>query len=198
MGNSPQEWLDIVQGLANDPVAILAAIALLSLVADSAAVIVAGLLVAQGVIPLAITAAVLPLALLAGDCAIYIVGYLARENEWLERHIPQTKVKALHGWLEPRQLPVLAVARLLPGSRSVIFLGFGYFRLPPAKFAVANAISGTVWSWILMGMVVASAEYFATEGAGASFIAGIGAAAVLLVPAYFLAMRSKYYPPRKP
>ena len=198
MGYSAQEWLHLLQGFATDPVSLLVGLALLSLIADSAAVIVAGLLVAQGVLPAPLTALVLVIALLVGDCAIYLFGYLARESIWLERQVEKAGALSLEAWVRPRQTQLLALARILPGSRSVIFLAFGYFRLSLERFVTVNLVAGSVWALSLLVIVSTSAGLFAAIGTWASALAGIAAAAVVMLPAYMLAKRSRHAPPRTP
>lgn len=198
MGYSVQEWLHLLQSFASDPVSLLVGLALLSVIADSAAVVTAGLLIAQGVVPAPLAALVLVTALLVGDCAIYLFGYLARENDWLERQVEKAGALTLETWVRPRQTKLLALARILPGSRSVIFLAFGYFRLPPERFVAVNLVAGSVWALTLLATVTLAAGIFATDSMWLSSLAGVIAAGAIMLPAYILAKRSRHAPPRTP
>lgn len=190
-----QEWLERLMAFSGDPAALLAGLFLLSLFADSAAAIVAALLVAQGLLPAGITALALPIFLIIGDGALYLFGYLAHESRLLARYTPKKKIAHAAHWLKDRRTLVLALTRALPGTRSLVFVGFGYLHMPLVHFLVVNAIAATLWSLILMLFVAVSATWFEDAGMLPSLAAGIITAVIILVPAYILAARAKPLPP---
>ena len=182
--------------LSGDPFTLLGALFVVSLFADSAATIVAALLVARGLLPMGLTAVALPVFLVVGDAALYLFGLLARENKLFERYTPTNRIAAATGWLTAHRTQVLALTRALPGSRSFVFVGFGYLRMPVIHFLVVNTVAATAWSLVLMAFVTTSASWFEDAGLMPSLAAGLIAAAIVLVPTYLLAARAK--PPPTP
>ncbi|WP_417451662.1 DedA family protein [Kordiimonas sp.] len=181
---SPQDWLAWLQSLTDDPLILLALIAGLSFFADSIAIIVAGLLVGYGSLPFAATLLVMPLSLLAGDGLIYIVGRLARGNKLVARFIPEDKVVLFSDWLNPRAIIVLALSRAIPGSRSLIYLSFGYLHFSPLTFALVTGITGFVWSGLLLIIVSTATQLFSHYGTSLSLLAGIISAVIVIIPAW--------------
>ncbi|WP_262690761.1 DedA family protein [Kordiimonas aestuarii] len=176
--------------VSGDPPTLLAGIFILSLFADSAATIVAALLVAQGLLPAGVTALAVPLFLIVGDGALYLFGALAGNNILLRRFVPTRHIARAAAWLQDRRTLVLALARALPGSRTIVFVGFGYLRMPVVHFFVVNSIGATLWSLTLMLLVTLSAGWFEKTGPLASLAAGLVAAMLMLLPAFLLARRS--------
>lgn len=191
-----QEWLERLMAYSGDPGALLAGLFILSLFADSAATVVAALLVAQGLLPAGVTALALPIFLIIGDGALYLFGYLAHENRLLARYTPKEHISLATSWLKDRRTLVLALTRALPGSRTLVFVGFGYLRMPLVHFLVVNSVAATVWSLVLMFFVAFSATWFEGDGMLPSLAAGLVTAVIILVPAYVLAARAKPLPPR--
>ena len=197
MDLSPETLLHWISTLPDDPLLILAAIAVLSLIVDSAALIVAAILVGNGTLGSFETIAVLSVALLAGDMAIYLFGRLAREHPRLEAWLNRDQLEHMATWLEERQIAVLVLSRFLPGSRSITYLACGFFQLSATRFALITGITGLVWTIVTIAFIGSLGHFFKEYGLAINVGIGLLGAIGLMVPAHLFAQRSKHAPARK-
>lgn len=187
-----EEVMVWIEAFAAEPLRLTLALMFLSLFFDTAAVITAGLLVGMGFLGGITTTAALATAILAGDCAIYLFGYMTRELPWATRWLPSAGMAKLETWVTPKQTDVLLLSRVIPGSRSIIYLVFGYLRLSPTRFVTVVGASGILWCVVIMLVVSQTGRMFAEKGALISVGAGIFAAGIVLIPVRLMAGKSDH------
>ncbi len=89
-----------------------------------------------------------------GDMVYYIVGYTIGKPALLlpffKKIISETRFEKATQWFEKRGLPVLAITRLLPGTRPATFLAAGVLRFKPIRFIVISLILTFLWALILI------------------------------------------------
>lgn len=123
--------------------------ALLPVVPSETAVITAGVVAATGELSLAVVLAAAACGAFAGDNTAYLIG---------RRFGPYAKARYFRGekgrktirWAE-RQLAerggeLILIARFIPGGRVAVTLSAGATGYPWRRFAVFDAIAGTVWA----------------------------------------------------
>ncbi|WP_417462552.1 DedA family protein [Kordiimonas sp.] len=181
-----------IEAFASEPLRLTLALMLLSLFFDTAAVITAGLMVGMGLLSGVTTTAALATAILAGDCAVYLFGYMTRELPWAARWLPSSGMAKLEAWVTPKQTEVLLLSRIIPGSRSIVYLVFGYLHLSPTRFITVAGLGGVVWCTVIMAVVSQTGQLFAENGWMVSAGAGILAAGLVLIPARIIARKSDH------
>lgn len=182
-------WL---QSFAAEPLRLTLALMALSLFFDTAAVIAAGIMVGAGLLGGFATTAALTTAILAGDCAVYLFGYMTKELPWATRWLPAKGMAKLEAWITPKQTSVLLLSRVIPGTRSIVYLVFGYLHLSPTRFITVAGLGGAVWCAVIMIVVSQTGEFFAADGWLVSTIAGVIAAGLILIPIRILANKSDH------
>ncbi|MFD7918321.1 DedA family protein [Streptomyces sp. NPDC059740] len=125
------------------------------LVPNSALLVTAGVLAAQGRLPLVLVLVVVAGSALAGDLVMYL---LARRfggplRRLLERHA-RSRVALDRAWRGVRRhgLPFVVAVRFLPSGRIVAALTCGVLRHPVRRFATAAAIAESVWAGYSVGL----------------------------------------------
>lgn len=80
------------------------------------------------------------------DCILYWLGTRVRTHSstWLSRFVRPAGVQKATGWLRRGDVVVL-VARLVPGTRAVTFIGAGVRGIPFHRFLLLDAIGAAIW-----------------------------------------------------
>ena len=145
------EFTDLVSDASGWAYAIVFAVAfldaLIPLVPSETTVITAGVVAATGDLTLAIVIPAAAAGAFAGDNVAYLIGRRfgggikrrfgsgnARRIEWAERQ------------LEERGAELIVVARFIPGGRTGVTLGAGALEYPWRRFALFDAIAGSLWA----------------------------------------------------
>ena len=138
-------WMDGVATTVQNPLLLMALLAVTTFFLEDAAIAAGVTLAGAGV--LSWPAAFLPVALgiAAGDLMLYGVGYgaqrLVRRPRWLEAKLGRAATL-----LENRMGLTMAMARVVPGLRLVVYGSAGYLSTPLASFVGWVLLCVTVWT----------------------------------------------------
>jgi len=136
---------------------LLAATGFGSPIPEDLLLLIAGYLIAVNVFTWPVT---LPLAysgVVMSDCLLYWIGTRIRAHSggWGLRFIRLDRVERFGSWFRHGEVIVM-VARLVPGTRAVVFVGAGLRGIPFAKFLLYDALGGAIWVPL---MLVAGAQF---------------------------------------
>lgn len=106
----------------------------------------AGYLIAANVFTWPVT---LPLAyagVVSSDCLLYWIGTRIRihSGSWAERLVRLDRVERFGSWFRHGEAIVM-LARFVPGTRAVVFVGAGLRGIPFRSFLFFDALGGAVW-----------------------------------------------------
>src|SRR3954447_21029861 len=123
--------------------------ALIPVVPSETAVITAGVVAADGhlYLPLVIVAAAL--GAFAGDNLAYGLAHRYGDgirNRYLSGEKSARRIDWANGQLDARGGQLIAVARFIPGGRTVVTLTAGLTHFPWPRFAVFDAIAALIWA----------------------------------------------------
>jgi membrane-associated protein len=118
------------------------------LVPSETAVILAGVLAADGRLQLGYVILAAALGAVAGDNIAYAIGRWARP--WIERRFRSDKARARLAWAERllrrRGIVLVVMARFIPGGRTAVTISAGMLRMNRAAFLVATVVAGSLWA----------------------------------------------------
>lgn len=118
------------------------------------AIVVAGSLVALGLVAPVPTLALTIAGSTLGFLTMYAIGRRlgdAVHDPARLRWIPRAPVRAVERWFERWGLAVVGANRFLAGGRAVIALMAGASRLPAGRVAAWASVSATLWCTLLVG-----------------------------------------------
>ncbi len=136
--------------------AFLAALALAAgaFITEDGAGLAAGSLIAQGLVhPLAAGLGVFA-GIWIGDLVLFVIGRnlrpLARRWAWARHRLEDPRVARAAQWLDQRTWQVMAVTRVLPGSRLPTYLAAGLVGMSTRRFMWWTAIACLLWTPLLL------------------------------------------------
>lgn len=145
---------------ASSPPAVLAALALGTLVSEDLTCVAAGLLVARGDLSFAAASLACLIGIFVGDLLLVAAG------RWLGRpalarpplvwFVSTEAVERSARWFARRGALVVMLSRFVPGSRLPLFVAAGVLRAPFGRVAAALALAGGVWTPMLVGLSAAT------------------------------------------
>ncbi|MGE5393652.1 MAG: VTT domain-containing protein, partial [Candidatus Saccharibacteria bacterium] len=94
------------------------------------------------------------LGIISGDLLIYGLGHFAQKNAWLRSKVIGPKVERVRLWLEGHLVRVLLLCRITPGLLFPTFIACGWFKIPFKRFALVTIISGVVYSFIVLTLII--------------------------------------------
>src|SRR5262245_26978339 len=106
----------------------LLSLALLTLLSEDVACVTAGLLVAAGRLPFPAAAAACAAGILSGDLILFGAGWLLvsiGKERWLRRIVRPERLDAAVAWTRRRGALVALTSRLLPGTRTPVYIALG-------------------------------------------------------------------------
>lgn len=121
-------------------------------VLEDAAVVGAGLMLANDSLswPAAFTACFLGIWL--GDAGLYALARFAGracfERSSFQKFSP--KVARSEKWFAARGTPILIISRLVPGTRLPTYLAAGFLRVPAGRFLVITGVAAFIWTFVIL------------------------------------------------
>jgi membrane protein DedA with SNARE-associated domain len=125
---------------------LLAATGIGSPIPEDLLLVAAGYLIAHGVFTWPATLPVAYCGVVASDCILYLIGTRIRTHSepWARRFIRPERLDRFRSWFQRGHAAVL-FARLVPGTRAVVFVGAGLNGIPFRRFLLFDAIGGAIW-----------------------------------------------------
>ncbi|MEM9801885.1 MAG: alpha/beta fold hydrolase, partial [Planctomycetota bacterium] len=150
--------------------AVLALLALATLVSEDLACIAAGLLVADGRIGLVSASAACFGGIFVGDMMLYTVGRLlgrpALRYPPLKWIVPERAVDHASAWFDRKGIAVIFLSRFTPGLRLPTYVAAGILRTRFLTFAVFFFIAGVLWTPALVAVAAYAGERLAESIGG--------------------------------
>lgn len=178
-------------------VALLALLALATLVSEDLACIAAGLLVSGGRIEFVPATVACFTGILVGDMGLYglgrALGRPALARAPLRWFVTESAVERGARWFEQRGVRVVFLSRFLPGLRLPTYVAAGVVRASFPRFALAFVVACAIWTPLLVGIAAwfgGSLEGVADRLGGAApwafvvLLVGIFALERLVVPLF--------------
>jgi len=131
----------------------------------------------------------LPLALIgvvASDLMLYGLGRRMRTRKlsgWAERIIPMARLQRSAPWFAKAGAAAVLCARLVPGTRAIVFISAGLQGIRPALFLAFDVLGSLIWVPLLLWIGTAIGEEI---GGLSALLAGISRAAFWVVLAAVL------------
>lgn len=171
-------------------IAILALLAVGTLVSEDLACIAAGLLVADGRLGFAAASAACFAGIFVGDMLLFLAGRLfgraALRRRPLRWFVGEEAVARASRWFAARGMAMIFISRLTPGLRLPTYVAAGILRTSILKFALFFAVAGVVWVPALVGVAAAAGR----EAAHA--LGGLGWSKLPWLVLLVLALRELY------
>ena len=131
-------------------IALLAGLALSTLISEDLASIGAGLLAREGHVPLTYAVVACIVGVYIGDLGLWGLGFfLGRRSvrtPWLCRTLGATSVAAVRSQFELRLGASILVSRFVPGSRLLMYVAMGVWGQRPLAFAAWSLIAVIAWT----------------------------------------------------
>jgi membrane protein DedA with SNARE-associated domain len=135
---------------------VLALLALATLLSEDLACVTAGMLAARGSIPLLPGIVACYIGIVAGDQLLYLLGRSAGRAlvtrvpiKWI---LPADRLDHAVEWFRTHGMRVVLTSRLLPGTRSTVYVAAGILRAGFVRFALWLVVIGAIWTPALVGM----------------------------------------------
>jgi len=134
---------------------VLFLLALVTLLSEDLACVVAGVLAARGSIPLMPAIVACYLGIAVGDQLLYLLGRTAGRAlvtripiRWI---LPPERLELACEWFRTNGMKVVLTSRLLPGTRFPVYLAAGILRGGFVRFALWLMAIGAVWVPLAVG-----------------------------------------------
>jgi membrane protein DedA with SNARE-associated domain len=140
----------------------------------------AGVFSWKATLPLAITGVV------ASDLMLYGFGHRMRTQKltgWAERIIPMKRLQQSAPWFAKAGAAAVLIARLVPGTRAIVFISAGLQGIPPALFIAFDVAGALIWVPLLLWVGTAIGDEI---GGLSTLLAGVSRAAFWLALAAIL------------
>ena len=135
-------------------IALLAGIALSTLISEDLASIGAGLLARDGHLPIVHAIVACVVGVYVGDLGLWGIGRLLRGSNtsvpWLSRAFAPAGVRAVTSQIDARLGAAILFSRFVPGSRLPTYLAMGAWGRRPLAFAVWSFVAVTAWTPLLV------------------------------------------------
>jgi membrane protein DedA with SNARE-associated domain len=134
--------------------ALLAGLALSTLVSEDLASIGAGLLAREGYLPLTHAVVACIVGVYVGDLGLWgmgrVLGSRALRVPWLSRALSSTNVSAVRDQIDKRLGTAILVSRFVPGSRLPMYVAMGVWGWRPLAFAAWSLVAVVAWTPLLV------------------------------------------------
>ncbi|MEY2928118.1 MAG: hypothetical protein RL367_2595 [Pseudomonadota bacterium] len=170
---------DLLVSVSQQPFLLGLTLFAATFVAEDAASVAAGVLVARtGADPVAALAGII-LGTAMGDLALYALGRWGAQTRMGSRLRARPDVRRAESWVAGRALALVFAARFLPGSRLPVFTASGLVAAPFAPVAAIIALTTPLWTGGLFAIArtagEAGAAQFLTLILPAALLPGFGA-----------------------
>lgn len=142
---SPEALLDYLNMFTHDPLLLGIALALATLISEDGALIAGSLLVGHDMVGASHVIFWLTFGILAGDIGLYGLGASARANDWIRKRVPIRRAESFKRWLENREVTVLFLSRLMPGTRLPTYVSYGFLQMSLTRFSLVMAGAAIIW-----------------------------------------------------
>ncbi len=142
---SPEAIIDYITAFAHDPLMLGVALAVATLVSEDGALIAGSLLVSNDMATASNVIFWVTFGILGGDIGLYGLGASARQNAWIRRRIPVRRAASVRRWLKDREVSVLFLSRLMPGTRLPTYVSYGFLGMSLLRFSVVMGLAGLSW-----------------------------------------------------
>lgn len=176
---------DYLITLSSQPLLLGLALFGATFVAEDAATVAAGVLVARaGIDPVAALSGLI-LGTAVGDLALYALGRWGAGTQLGAKLRGRNDVRRAESWIADRALLLVFAARFLPGSRLPVFTASGLVAAPVLPVAAIIAVTTPIWTGTLFALARCAGEAGARD-----LVTAACPAAVLLVAATMLFRRT--------
>lgn len=173
------DWLlRTLEGLAGTPSLLFATVFILTFVLEDAVAVAAGVLAGRMTIDPAVAVGALVAGTIAGDMALHAAGRWLADTSLVHR-LRSAGSGKIEARLRSGGLPLVALARFVPGTRLPVFLGSGVVRVPLVPSALVIAGTTLLWTPGLFWLSYGAGEHvFAmltptTLGLAAALLVGV-------------------------
>jgi membrane protein DedA with SNARE-associated domain len=135
---------------------VLVLLALATLLSEDLACVTAGVLAARGSIPLLPGIVACYVGIVTGDQLLYLLGRSAGRAlvtripiKWI---LPADRLDRAVEWFRTHGMKVVLTSRLLPGTRSTVYVAAGILRAGFVRFALSLVVIGAIWTPALVGL----------------------------------------------
>jgi membrane protein DedA with SNARE-associated domain len=135
---------------------VLVLLALATLLSEDLACVAAGVLAARGSIPLWPGILACYIGIVIGDQLLYLLGRSAGRAlvtrvplKWI---LSTERLDRAYEWFRTHGMKVVLTSRLLPGTRSTVYVAAGILRAGFVKFALWLVVIGAIWTPALVGL----------------------------------------------
>lgn len=144
------ETLSIVLGTWGYPALLLLLVltGVGSPVPEDLLLLTAGYLVSSEVLRWPLTSAICLVGVIMSDLALYSAGrHLAwHASRWPDGHLlSRERLDRVTGWFDRVGDPLIFIARLVPGTRALVFLAAGVRAVPPSRFLRYDVPGALLW-----------------------------------------------------
>jgi membrane protein DedA with SNARE-associated domain len=162
-------WEDLFQCLA-----LFAA----TFLQEDVALVVGAASIVEGGVPGGLAIASLYGGVVVGDIVFYALGSFAHRVPYLRRVCVGGRVELAHRWLERYLFAIVGMCRVTPGLLFPVFVACGWYRVPFARFFIAELITSAVYCAVVLtalihfgGSLIDSWSYWAWFALGAAVFA---------------------------
>lgn len=131
-------------------IALLAGLALSTLISEDLASIGAGLLAREGHVPLTHAVVTCTVGVYIGDLGLWSLGFVVGRRSvripWLSRALGATSIATVRSQFEMRLGASILVSRFVPGSRLPMYVAMGIWGQRPLAFATWSLIAVIAWT----------------------------------------------------
>jgi membrane protein DedA with SNARE-associated domain len=157
--------------------ALLCATGIGSPIPEDLLLLAGGYLISAGVFSWRVTLPLAVTGVVASDLILYLLGRRMRTRQlsgWAERIIPMHRLRRSAPWFASAGAAAVLAARLVPGTRAVVFISAGLQGIRPSLFLLFDVIGSLLWVPFLLWVGTQIGEEIGGIGA---LLAGISRAA---------------------
>ena len=126
-------------------------------VSEDAATVTAGALVAADTMSAASAASWVGFGIWAGDLGLFAIGRLARRMpavaRWVDRRWPFEQLQRMEQRFTRSAPLAILGSRFLPGTRVLLYVAAGLFRVPTSTFAISAAVASFAWTFMVVSTI---------------------------------------------
>jgi membrane protein DedA with SNARE-associated domain len=167
-----------------------AALAAGTLVSEDLTCAAAGQLVAGGRLHWAPAVAACFAGIYAGDLLLWLAGRVLgrrmRRWRWLNRRIPESRLRRLGDWFDRRGAAAIVAARFLPGTRLPLYVAAGALGRKGGRFATWTFLAALAWTPLAVLLASGLGGTWTARAAPLPSPAHAASAAATLLAAYLL------------
>ena len=141
--------LDSLLSLSDNPMWLVVALMLSTLMLEDLAIIGAALMAASERIAPGLAFAAVCAGMMLGDTALYLFGRAAHHWPWLQKKLQHPMIQRQIVPLQKSPWHQLVLIRCMPGLRTFGYIACGLARVPATPFTLANLVSIVAWAAVL-------------------------------------------------